>query len=399
MNRFFTRKLALAFLLCSLCAPVTEAFACKHKNAAMHLSAVSKENGKCRVHKSGTKKGKMKKRKKLVAAKDSAVTVLVNEQLPVAVASKNDMDAQLLSWLTFVTPEQVTPDAGAMNGCVSLNNSMLQGKHPYEEMNKEACLKLSSAIRSLNEKTGITVTGVRVTGYSAPAGSVQKSEKVAAQRLLSLKKALCESRATTKVTVEAGWISEDWDSLAVLVHHSDIPLRDAVTGIIESTDAAAGREQTLARLAGGVPYAYMKDRLYTKVERIEYVIEYKHTVSENKTTGASCDGGITPAALFATANGFAKDSKEYADLMDLGARLFPDNMEAKINGGAIALLHKDIALAHKYMDHYATTDKALGNMGVLCMLEGNKEKAELYLQMAVAAGSAQARKALAYLKK
>jgi hypothetical protein len=310
------------------------------------------------------------------------------------------MDAELLSWLTFMEPEREVPNTGAVKGSVALSgNDVLNEKHPYEDMNREVCAKISATIRNLGEQTGVTVTGVHVTGYSAPAGSVQKSEKAAALHLLSLKEELRRSRATGKVSLEAGWTSEDWDSLAVLVRHSDMPLREAVNGIIQTTDPVAGREQTIVRLASGVPYAYMKERLYPKVERIEYSIDYSRAVSSNKQNGVSCEGGITLASLCATANGYARDSQEFADLMDLSARLFPGSAEANINAAAVALLHKDTARARKYMEKYATMDKALGNMGVLCLLEGNREKAELYLDMAAAAGSEQARKALQFLRK
>ena len=399
------KKQVLILLLCSLCTPATEAFACKHKSAAMQSASVSKENravrtGKHTVYKPGKKKNKKKQGKELTAIKDSMLTVAVAAKIATKTVDKRDIDAELLSWLTFMEPERETPNEGSVKGCVSLNgNDVLNEKHPYDNMNREVCAKIGATIRNLCEQAGTTITGVHVTGYSAPAGSVQKSEKAAAQRLLNLKDELRRSRATGKASLEAGWTSEDWDSLAVLVRQSDMPLHEAVNGIIQNTDPVAGREQTIARLAGGVPYAYMKERLYPKVERIEYSIDYRCEQRSNKQSGVSCEGGITLASLCATANGYAKDSKEFADLMDLSARLFPNSVEANINAGAVALLHKDTTRARKYMEKYATAGKALGNMGVLCLMEGNPEKAELYLDMAAAAGSAQAKKALNFLRK
>ena len=41
---------------------------------------------------------------------------------------------------------------------------------------------------------------------------------------------------------------------------------------------------------------------------------------------------------------------------------------------------------------------AYNNMGILCLLEGNRDKAEVYLTMAAAAGVEQAVKALEKLK-
>ena len=92
-------------------------------------------------------------------------------------------------------------------------------------------------------------------------------------------------------------------------------------------------------------------------------------------------------------------TREFDDVMDLAARLFPDNAEANINAAAVALTRHDTALARKYLERWQTDPKAYNNMGVLYLLEGNKDKAEVYLQMAHAAGVSQAQEVLKCLKK
>ena len=84
-------------------------------------------------------------------------------------------------------------------------------------------------------------------------------------------------------------------------------------------------------------------------------------------------------------------SREYNDLVDLMARLFPDNAEANIDAAGVALLRGDLKLAAKYLKSWQTDSRAY------CMLQGDFQKAEVYLQMAEAAGVKEATSALNYL--
>ena len=101
--------------------------------------------------------------------------------------------------------------------------------------------------------------------------------------------------------------------------------------------------------------------------------------------------------MFATAKSFKVGSREYNDLVDLMARLFPDNAEANIDAAGVALLRGDLKLAAKYLKSWQTDSRAYCNLGVLNMLQGDFQKAEVYLQMAEAAGVKEATSALNYL--
>ena len=59
---------------------------------------------------------------------------------------------------------------------------------------------------------------------------------------------------------------------------------------------------------------------------------------------------------------------------------------------------KELSRARGYLERFATLPMAYNNMGILCLLEGNRDKAEVYLTMAAAAGVEQAVKALEKLK-
>ncbi|MFA6813713.1 MAG: hypothetical protein WCR45_11625, partial [Bacteroidaceae bacterium] len=96
---------------------------------------------------------------------------------------------------------------------------------------------------------------------------------------------------------------------------------------------------------------------------------------------------------------YPKGSREFNDVFDLAARLFPRSVEANVNAAAVALLKKDMDKAWKYLEPFATDPKAYNNLGIYYLLEHNKDKAEVYLEMAEAGGALQAKEILDYLRK
>lgn len=107
---------------------------------------------------------------------------------------------------------------------------------------------------------------------------------------------------------------------------------------------------------------------------------------DNPVAPGCPESGITLGGLFSLAGFYRPGSAEFNDLYDLAARLFPENSLANINAAAVALSRRDTRKARGYLSRFSTLPEAFNNMGVLCMLEGNREKAEVYLEMAVSHG-------------
>ena len=102
--------------------------------------------------------------------------------------------------------------------------------------------------------------------------------------------------------------------------------------------------------------------------------------------------------LVATAQNFTVGSREYNDIVDLTARLFPDNAEANINAAGVALMRGNVGQAEQYLRNWLTDPRAYNNIGVMYMLQGNWAKAEVYLEMAQSRGVKEATEALNYLR-
>jgi tetratricopeptide (TPR) repeat protein len=275
------------------------------------------------------------------------------------------------------------------------------GRLSDEKQDYEIYFRLRESVHALEKQSGITVTKLKVTGYGAPQGNYRKNEKNASTRALALKNYLRSNYVVNKVPLEVSWVAEDWDSIRTLVETSDMPLRQAVTDIINTVDLTKGRERMLIGLADGTSYGYLVERIFPRVCRVEYAINYtQHRLdtAEGRRLFEMGSRSLKLSEFFSVAMSYPKGSNEYNDAFDLAARLFPDSPEAAINAAAVALSKRDVKKARAYLEKYATLPLAYNNMGILYLLEGNRDKAEVYFQMAAAAGVGEAREALSFLR-
>lgn len=333
-------------------------------------------------------------------------------ELPKARTSEWDAatDRKYLSRVNFIEPAPDKDTLHTVTGSIPYfgQESREKAEKPLgelsgEKQNFEIYHRLRNALRGIRQEAGTELARVKVTGYGAPIGNLKKNEANALARALDLKEYLRENRLTAATPLEVTWIPEDWDSITSLVKRSDMMLREATLDLIGSVDIAKGRERMLMDLADGKPYKYLAEKIFPGVMRVDYEIEYtRKPLDAAESLRLLRTGGqraLRPGEFFAVARSYPEGSVEYNDVLDLAARLFPDSPEANINAAAVALTKGEAAKARRYLERFATLPMAYNNMGILCLLEGNRDKAEVYLAMAAASGVPQAKRLLEELKR
>lgn len=325
-------------------------------------------------------------------------------RLPQAKTSLHDADtdARFLALVNFIVPNPEKDSLHTLRGSIPYStveseNGKTLAKLSQEKQNYEIYYRLRDAVRTVRQEIGTELTSVSLTGVGAPMGNLRRNEHSGLARSLNLKEYLREIRVTGNAPLSVNWVAEDWDSIAALVRSSDMMFRDATLDIINNVDVAKGRERMLQELADGKPYKYLVDKIFPAVRRIDYKITYTRrplNATESRKLFQTNSRALNLSEFFAVAHSYPRGSMEYNDALDLAARLFPDSPEANINAAAVALTKKDTVRARHYLSRFATLPMAYNNMGILCLLEGKRDKAEVYLQMAAAAGVEQAHEAL-----
>jgi len=249
---------------------------------------------------------------------------------------------------------------------------------------------------------GAKLCSIRIQGFGAPRGNYRRNESLAMKHALSLKKSLMEGRLTDCNSLDVSWQAEDWDSIGSLVSRGHMSLKAAVLNVIGAVDVFSGRERELRKLNHGLAYRYLKTNVFPRVSRLEYTLCFSRRrldadagvfLLRDNPKGMSLDD------LYGVAWNYRAGSREFDDLMDLGARLFPESAEARINAAGVSLLRGDAAGARKDLEDLMTDARAYNNLGLLYLLEGNFEKSEVYLKMAESAGVSRAEEGLKLLER
>ena len=192
-----------------------------------------------------------------------------------------DTDRKYLTWVNFIEPAPDKDTLHAVTGSIPYFGKEQRDKRerPLGELsvtkqNFEIYHRMRNALQDIRREAGTKLVKVKITGYGAPVGNLQKNEVDALVRSLKLKDYLRENRLTAGTPLEVTWISEDWDSIAALVKQSDMMFREATLDLIGNVDIDKGRERMLMRLADGKPYKYLAEKIFPEVMRVDYRIEY-----------------------------------------------------------------------------------------------------------------------------
>ena len=300
-------------------------------------------------------------------------------------------------WLQFIQPQDGAGGASVVTGTVQLP----YGLRPTKRGTQFLADSIGRIIRRENQRHSGRLFSVEMTGYGAPIKHPRKNERRAAKQTLLLKQALSARHLLGDTDLKLTWVAEDWDSIRRLVAASHMPLKLAAQDIMATVDVSLGREYALRSLGAGGLYQYMRHDIFPRVCRLTYRLYYAPRASKYHDAGRVSGGlltALTPLNFYDTALAFGFGSQEFYDVIDLAANLFPDCVEACVDAGAVALLHGNTLKARQYLEPWARHQYAWCNLGLLCLMEGNRAQAEVYLRMAASNGVPQARDALRSLQ-
>ena len=296
------------------------------------------------------------------------------------------------AWIQILEPTQLKDDGLTVKGTIALADSRKIGSMNTRKFNEAVFRELRNALSSQLSVSGTSINTLSLTGYGAPIGNHRQNETRCAARSLELKQYLLSRKGESPNSVNVSWVAEDWDSIRSLTAMSSLRLREAALDIMRNVDVNNGREEQLQMLGGGTLYESLVDNVFPQVCRIDYVVTLRR---EPTGDAISAERSVSLHGMYVTACNFAKGSREFNDIIDLSARLYPNYAEACINAAGVALLRGDLQRAEEYLKGLDTDPRAYNNIGVLHLLKGDTSKAEVYLMMAEAAGVPEATHVLA----
>lgn len=302
-----------------------------------------------------------------------------------------------VGWIHFLAPVSDDGRTSTLSGTLRL---------PYgRQLTRRDLNALGDSLQEIIGRETSTyanrLLSVTLTGYGAPIGNRLRSEVRASEQTLQLRRILIDRHVTGEQDLRVTWVAEDWDSIRQIVSTAPMTLRAATEDIISSIGVAQGREHALETLGSGSAYSYLCREVFPQVCRLSYVLSFTPRPANYAAyalQNGSIPEAITPDNFYRLATAFEVGSEDFCDVIDLAARLFPNCPEANIDAAGVALLRGDTQKARRYITPWDTDSRAWCNMGLLYLMEGNRDKAEVYLRMAESDGVRQAKEALKHLR-
>lgn len=293
--------------------------------------------------------------------------------------------------LAYITPVAETEKHRAEVGTAYLDFQVGKSQILPDFRNNAAELdKINSTIRSVTSDKNITPKGIMLKGYASPEGSYASNDRLSDNRVKALRDYIRSKNDFPQSFFALENEPEDWAGFkAQLVADSEVPARDEVLGIIDSDLQPDQKEAKLRALKGGSVFSYVLINIFPSLRRSEYRIDYtvrEFTVEEGREIIKTHPQQLSLSEMFAVANSYETGCKEYNDVFEIAVRMYSSDPVANLNAANISIGKGDYAAAKNYLSKAGDSAEAIHARGVIKLIEGDLDGAEVLLKKANDAG-------------
>lgn len=266
---------------------------------------------------------------------------------------------------------------------------------PEYRTNRAELDSVQHSLALVKDNPNLTITGIYITGYASPEGSMTYNERLSQRRAQTFAEYVRQhNRELEKELWHVAWKGEDWDGFRRQVEQaSGWEKRQDVLQKLEGCEGSQDDcEKQIRASLSREDYRYLLDELYAPLRRNDYRIEYtvrNFTPEEARQMLETRPDLLSAAEMQRVADGYGHGSENYRKALRTALRTYPDN---------VAIRH-NLALAEVEAGNYAeaiallkdTKDGAsLNLLGVAYFKSGNRQQAVQAFGQAVQAGYAQA---------
>ena len=295
----------------------------------------------------------------------------------------------------YITPEVEAVKRRSENVTAYLNfyvgkwDIVTDYKNNASELNK-----IYNLVESLRTDPDATVTGIIIEGYASPEGTTASNQTLSERRAEAVKNHVRSLYRYNDSFFTVRGMGEDWITLDSLVSKSSMSSKYELLSIIRSSEPYDTRDKQLVSLGGGAPYRQILAELYPLLRRVEYKMDYTvlpFTVEKGKEVIKTRPTSLSLNEMFLISQTYATGSREFNELFEIAARIFPQSDEANLNATVNAFSRNDTQAAANYMNRITNPSATYyNNMGVLSYLQGKYAESADFFAKAKAAGSTEA---------
>lgn len=290
--------------------------------------------------------------------------------------------------INYITPdEELAPKVVSQHlsvyvdypaGSVSVN--------PKYGNNRAELTKLEEHLNPLLQSAAGGITKIRITGYASPDGSTKENERLAGNRSILFKTYLLKQfNLPDNGLVSVDWVGEDWDGLKELIAKSDKKYSSRVLAIFQLTDDPDSRRKQIHAIDNGAVYKDLEKSFFSRLRRMELVVETESQIAVTDQTLLIKQVYSQPEKVSLTdflrvASLYRPGTEQYREVYEIAAYTYPSCAVALLNAAAAALSQGDTESARYFFNQQEGDPRAWNNLGVLALMDGDKETAAAYFR-------------------
>jgi hypothetical protein len=279
-----------------------------------------------------------------------------------------------------------------------------QAKLRDSELKSQNVANLGSKISATSTDTTRKISGIEVSSYASPDGSLSLNEKLAAERekvtVAYLQNALKKAKANGDI--DAKFTAEDWEGFKDLVSKSNIQDKDLILRVLSMYNDPEQREQQIKNmsavfenLAEEILPQLRRSKLTLNVDVIGKTDEQLKNLALTDPSKLNVDELLYAATLVS--------GPDKIKIYKSATELFPGDYRAFNNLGAISLRSNNLADAKTYLEKAYALNKSPevnSNMALYSIATGAPASTvDSYLGAAAGASGINEAMGLQYLKK
>lgn len=290
--------------------------------------------------------------------------------------------------ITYITPdEELAPKVSVekLTAYIDFPANGIQVNPKYGN-NRAELAKFEEHLKALFQSAGGRVKKIRIMGYASPDGNTKENERLAGNRAIQFKNYLQKQlKMTSGYPVSVDWVGEDWEGLQRLIAGSDKKYIRRVLSIFQLTDDPDSRRKQIKAIDNGAVYKDIEKTFFARLRRMELAVE---TESETLSTNDpqliekvySQPEKVSLTDFFRVAALYRPGTEQYREIYEIAAYTYPSCLIAQLNAGAAALAQGDTESARYFLNLAKEDRRACNNLGVLALMDGDKETAAAYFR-------------------
>ena len=271
--------------------------------------------------------------------------------------------------------------------------------------NAKELADVQASLDAVKENRDLTITGIYITGYASPEGSVAYNMTLSERRAKTFTDYIKRQNSNIDASLwHVDWKGEDWEGLRREVEkHPGLLKQDEVLAIIDGCDGNQDEcENQLKALVPPTIYERLLNEMYVPLRRNEYRIEYNvrnFSLEEAKQQVRMNPKLVSLNEMYQVAGSYGKGTAEYNEVMEIAARTYPDNPIALSNAAVTKISQKNAAGAIALLEGKRLDATAKNTLAVAYAETGAYDKAKSLFEEAMREGNADAKDNLEQLVK